>query len=624
MLYRVAEKSFILVHSDQEARQAGVLIHNLRPVHRGGPAHVIVARYTLEEECYYLFTREQASALLPTGESHAGVLEALDLDRMEPVPILSAYASEFDVPPIAVVVEGGYVLGFIDNTIPAAALSGTRWNTRGGFESFTAVERALVTDFPRSVPLGETCSLLLFLSADLTAGLLSISVPLHSTVDVIVQARQGFELVGPREGSLVVTDEKETMPLQFKFEATRAGVGVIRIYLFRQGQSLGSMELEAQVTADEAKVNPPVRVEQQLPSVQVLAPDLTLIINEQRGPGERSMVFELRTREEIAGPKVRQQFGPVRLALDPQQYFREFFKDIDALPLTETEAYLATNGSDLSEALFPEPLRNLLWSLRDRIQSVQVQSEEPWIPWELCRLQGRENGRIKSGPFLCEAYQVTRWLPQLTAKTALKLSKIALVVPQDSGLKAAPRERNYMLSLNKAGRQVDLIPATKAEVVRALSSGEYDGWHFSCHGSLDPERPNLSWLGLEKKDTLMPVDLTGENENLGLAQPLVFLNACQAGQGTLALSGAGGWAERFLKAAWSEEYPSYGAAAFVGAYWSIDDISAHAFAVAFYDRIFSRMTIGEAVQKARLAVRGQDDPTWLAYTVFAHPLAKVQ
>ena len=30
--------------------------------------------------------------------------------------------------------------------------------------------------------------------------------------------------------------------------------------------------------------------------------------------------------------------------------------------------------------------KNILWTLRTSITSVQVQSEEPWIPWELCKL----------------------------------------------------------------------------------------------------------------------------------------------------------------------------------------------------------------------------------------------
>ena len=296
------------------------------------------------------------------------------------------------------------------------------------------------------------------------------------------------------------------------------------------------------------------------------------------------------------------------------------------MPLTDAEQYLDSNGCDLFKALVPEELRTLLWSLRPRIHSVQLQSEEPWIPWELCKLQGRENGRVVEGPFLCEAFAMTRWPSQLMCKPTLKLNKIALVVPKGSGLKQADSERDFMLSLGNGVRQAELIPATHKDVTKALTSGEYDGWHFTCHGSIDPNRPNRSVLELESGDLLMPVELSGEIENLGLAQPLVFLNACQTGQSTISLTGVGGWAEKFLRAAYDDnKYPQYGSAAFIGAYWSIDDEAAHAFARAFYDRLLKEgMTIGEAVQAARLAIRRQGDPTWLAYTVFAHPLAKVE
>jgi hypothetical protein len=36
------------------------------------------------------------------------------------------------------------------------------------------------------------------------------------------------------------------------------------------------------------------------------------------------------------------------------------------------------------------------------------------------------------------------------------------------------------------------------------------------------------------------------------------------------------------------------------------------------------MAIGKAVLEARLAIRPLGDPIWLAYTVFADPLATVQ
>jgi CHAT domain-containing protein len=83
----------------------------------------------------------------------------------------------------------------------------------------------------------------------------------------------------------------------------------------------------------------------------------------------------------------------------------------------------------------------------------------------------------------------------------------------------------------------------------------------------------------------------------------------------MALTGIGGWARRFVQA---------GAGAFIGAYWSVYDDAAFAFAKEVYTRILDGMPIGDAVREARAKVREDGDPTWLAYTVFADPLATVE
>ena len=77
----------------------------------------------------------------------------------------------------------------------------------------------------------------------------------------------------------------------------------------------------------------------------------------------------------------------------------------------------------------------------------------------------------------------------------------------------------------------------------------------------------------------------------------------------------GGWATQFLRA---------DAAAFIGAYWSIYDEAAFDFAQSFYNHLLSGMPIGRAAQNARVTVKKnhKGNPTWLAYTVFADPLAR--
>jgi CHAT domain-containing protein len=82
----------------------------------------------------------------------------------------------------------------------------------------------------------------------------------------------------------------------------------------------------------------------------------------------------------------------------------------------------------------------------------------------------------------------------------------------------------------------------------------------------------------------------------------------------MTLTGIGGWAGRFLRA---------GASGFIGAYWSVYDRPAFDFAQAFYGHLFKGVPIGRSIREARLAARGSGDPTWLAYTVFADPLATV-
>ncbi|HMN62417.1 MAG TPA: CHAT domain-containing protein, partial [Anaerolinea sp.] len=280
---------------------------------------------------------------------------------------------------------------------------------------------------------------------------------------------------------------------------------------------------------------------------------------------------------------------------------------VDASPLE-------AQGVNLFESLFPSNLRDLFWSLPERIRTVFIQSSEPWVPWELCRLTGVEKGRKVEGPFFCEAFALTRWLPGTGIKPSLHLTNLAVVVPDSSALPYAQPEMQYLLGLASPSLQVRRIPARYLELVQALSSGRYDGWHFSGHGAVRGADPNTSEMLLDQQETLTPLRIAGAVTNLGKANPLVFLNACQIGAGGMALTDIGGWARQFLAA---------GAGAFIGAHWNILDHTAYTFATRLYDLLRAGRPVGEAVREARQQVRPAGDSTWLAYTVFAHPLARV-
>jgi hypothetical protein len=346
-------------------------------------------------------------------------------------------------------------------------------------------------------------------------------------------------------------------------------------------------------------------------------PDLSLFVWEDRIA--RSYTMHLHATDADVGLNMC-KFGPIFLQQDPEAFFRDFYTDIEsilgspALPRDKI-VQLGAKGTYLFEKVVPEPLRSHLWRLRGRIRSVQIQSEEPWIPWELVKLFGKEGDRTKEADFLCEEFEVTRWLMGKAQHAALPMKAIGLVVPPDSGLPAAPAERDNVAALAGAGRTVTAIAAKATDLRKALADAKYDVLHFTGHGKAAPGNADRSAIALEGGQKFSPEDLTGVVANLGRTHPFVFLNACEVGRAGTGLVGMAGWARGFLDA---------GAGGFIGPYWKVSDDGAALFARTFYEEFLDgRKTVGAAVRAARAAIKKPGDPTWLAYTAYAHPDAKV-
>jgi|WetSurMetagenome_2_1015567.scaffolds.fasta_scaffold00050_39 hypothetical protein len=573
---------------------------------------------------YYLYTIEIALTRLGQAGADTSIRSAFQLHEYEATPVIDAYSDAEKTPTRSIIMDAGQIIGFFDAQEPPLQFQTKSLMRGSSLDSITteAVPRTLKTEFPDKVPLQQTVSLLVSLSdAAESVGpaqvKLPIAVPVGTKLDIIIQPRRGFAVEGSSEAGMVVSDEEETV--QFKLKAVEPGPGEVRVLAFNGAQRLGTITLKPLVVEADQALSPVRDVQEQgVAAMAAHDPDLYLLIFEQQIGGKPALTFRLKAMDPNLGLHFK-PFGPIILRMNPQEYFNDFFMDIEKLPLENANdkeiarKKLAAKGAMLFQQVIPQDLQALLWALRNQIRSVQIQSVEPDIPWELCRLQGKENGRIIDGPFFCEVFALTRCLDGIAPKPALSLKNLALVIPKDSGLPYAASERDYMLSLSNGGRKVERIPATYLSVQQALAKGEYDGWHFTGHGGFRPE-PNRSAMLLEKREEMTPEDLCGETGNLGLASPLVFLNACQIGRGAMSLTDIGGWAAQFLHA---------GAGAFIGAYWSIYDQAANDFALAFYSGLLSGMEIGSAVKEARLAIKPLGDPTWLAYTVFADPLARV-
>jgi len=337
------------------------------------------------------------------------------------------------------------------------------------------------------------------------------------------------------------------------------------------------------------------------------APPADLILHVLQRPGGRRRLFDLRLT--ALDPQLdlhERSFGTVSLETDPAEFFRQHLKgDLSV----ET---LRIKGAFFAEQLLPADLRKTLSGLRRRVTGLQILSDDPWIPWEILRIEERPDSEVVDGPFLCEAFALTRWIHPIRQTGYLPLSRIAAIVPLSSELPHAEQEWEDLRALTGEGRQVERIPARLREITAAFRSRSYNGWHFTGHGFFRGSSPDLSGIHLDEQEELTPPHLAGEAKTMGFKRPLVFLNACDTGKSGLSLTDVGGWAPHFLRA---------GAGAFIGSLWPIGDSRSRDFARVFYGGFIGGLPLAEAVQKARQAIRSEEDPTWLGICLpLFHPV----
>lgn len=611
-LNEIALKMFILLRTDSTSDDCLQLIRRLKPTH-------LILVSDGADKVYYLVTAAETLAQLKQAPAASPLSTAISLDQLMPVPALDVATSADDAPDQCIVTAGSRVVGFFDSSLQPKHMA-TRLGVNGYItapESLTP--QSLMAECPDQVELGETTSLIVSVTTKKVAGGLILADSLAgATIDVVIQAKQGFAIAGEREGSIEVLASDESLPIQFKLKAVDLGLGWVRILAFYKGQALGVITLRPVVVATKGQAPDVHTYEARLAPATAQQPDLSLLVFES-GQGDETQL-ELRLVSSKLGFNYK-RFGPIRIRKRPFGYFQGFFEEIEQLPFaTDAEKRyarqrLAAKGAHLFETILPADLRKEIWELRDQIGSMQIQSEEPWIPWELCKLSGKQDGHIVDGPFFCEAFAMTRWLPEIPLKPELSLNQMALIAPSDSGLIYAQQEVDYILSLAGKDRQVTHIAANYQSIYEALASGVHDGWHFTGHSNFSASDPDRSAIMLEQGFRLLAEDISGMATNLGRAKPLVFLNSCQIGRGGMALTGIGGWAKRFLEA---------GAGAFIGAYWAIDDEYAVQFAESIYNCLLAGAALGQAVRDSRRTISENSDPTWLAYTVFADPLAKLK
>lgn len=299
------------------------------------------------------------------------------------------------------------------------------------------------------------------------------------------------------------------------------------------------------------------------------------------------------------------------------------------------DAFLASFSDSAilrANALMPLAIRTALWNGRGAIKAIQIISDEALIPWELLFIAD-PSGQSDERRGVLSEWGVVRWFhgvqrPPRTIGFTGANSRSVIPTYRDPALSLDGVAQEHAM-LKKLLPGIAPVPATSLEVCRFLRDGSatLDVLHFACHGEsadkavltaklLMEGNPNID--GSTREDGLS-ADQVKVNLRMATDRPrsLVFLNSCQTGRGGRGIAGVSGFADSFIR-----PLSGHGAAVFVGALWSIETTLAENFAKTFYGALKSGDTLVDAVAAARAACKQQGDFTWLAYTIFGHPLAR--
>jgi CHAT domain-containing protein len=292
---------------------------------------------------------------------------------------------------------------------------------------------------------------------------------------------------------------------------------------------------------------------------------------------------------------------------------------------------LQAYGGELLDNLVPPDLQEVLWEHRERLGSIQVFSEEPFIPWEIVHLKPRNGPVSNDRTWFLGELGLVRWLHNTMLPPEILRAR------KDKAFHLVPVYKDEGYALPQAQMEIPFLEAkfsaracgVDLPGIHALlrEPNKFDLLHFAGHG--DAELSNISSSSLllsaepdlstqtGVKTTTLNARIVSQIMSLPQpgpdpTRPIVVLNACRAGRIGWTLTRIGGFAEAFV---------SRGAGLFIGAHWSVGDAPARTFSEAFYSALLAGRTVSEAAKAGRRAAREAGDATWLAYTVYGHPHA---
>lgn len=447
----------------------------------------------------------------------------------------------------------------------------------------------------------------------------------------------GFDVLSPHIQMLRLRGDRQPLEVTFELQPQTTGHTYVAVKFLQEGTPLGSMSAPVEIAEHMSMTGRKHRVEARnmTAAVETESPDLTLFVHYDTMQPQPRLLFNLYRAGQLS-----QTYPPLPLHVDPQAYHAEIYQRLsdmtdlfdirrhDAETVESLQRAVRSLGQSLWNDLIPQGLQELyaLERAEWRDRTLLVVTDEPFIPWELMWPYGYQGEAWEDETPWCMTMRMTRWLHRDGEGTGLNgpptrmsLARFAFVGPPDMSLAAIQAEGAELKSMMRKAGIADASPAgnSRAEIQALLEAGAYDWFHLASHGEFAAERPDRgSAILLERGEPFTPDALIGPQvqNHLFHRRPGFVLNACHTGRQGWALTQLGGWANRLVGS---------GAGVFMGPLWTVTDESAKRFALDFYTGLLAGQTVAEALHGARHTIRATGDPTWLAYSVYAHPNARL-
>lgn len=379
-----------------------------------------------------------------------------------------------------------------------------------------------------------------------------------------------------------------------------------------------------------------------VPSADPGPPRHQLYISEEERGGQTTYRFHLELLRPGEPPEPIEAESPP-LRGDKTDYVRDLYKRIEEMwgdnrdKIDQFAEQMRAEGGVLWDQLIPDAIKAELWNNREKIGFIQVYSDEPFIPWELVHMKEPGKRTLPADSWFLAELGLVRWMmpdggtgcsraPRTLRVRSGNVSAVIPEYPAQSGWKLDSAETE-LATLQATFGDVNRITADFSSVRAALSVPGLDLFHYAGHGMGQSDKIGDEALVLsvapagrvwQAGSVFRAADVASHavlcDPPCADSRPIVVLNCCETGRQGYTLTSIGGLASAFLGA---------GAGVLVSPLWSVDDVAAAEFSKAFYGALKAGETLAASAQKARAAIKASGDQTWLAYTVYGEPTARI-